>query len=96
MALVCLNHVKLKAGSHHVYNHSYKVKEEVDCFLKHNMSYSENTIILKSNEILVRHVTGPLAEKYYWEKKEQHYQKRDPWGEASNCLESIRERSNVT
>ena len=52
---------------------------KVDCFLKRNMNYSENTIILKSNKILVRHVAEPLAEKNYWEKKKSTIKNLIPW-----------------
>ena len=63
MALVCLSQINSKAGGHHVYNHTYKVKEELDCFLKPKNNFSENTIILKSNKILTEHFAEPLAEK---------------------------------
>ena len=63
MALVCSSQVKSKAGGHHAYNHTYKVKEELDCFYKPKNNFSENKIILKSNKILTEHVAKPLAEK---------------------------------
>ena len=53
MALACLGQVKSRVKGHHVYDHNYKVNEELECFLEPDNKYSKNAIIVKSNDIVV-------------------------------------------
>ena len=56
MALACLGKVKSRVKGHHVYDHNYKVNEELECFLELDNKYSKNAIIVKSKDIVVGHV----------------------------------------
>ena len=65
MALACLGQVKSRVKGHHVYDHNYKVNEDLECFLEPDNKYSKNTIIVKSYDIVVGHVPEALSGKLF-------------------------------
>ena len=60
--------MKSRVKGHHIYDHNYKVNEKLESFLEPENEYSKNAIIVKSKDIVERHlIYGPtFALRFWW------------------------------
>ena len=67
MANICLAKISSRVKGHHVYNHDYKVGEELSCVLEPKNAYSKNAIAVKekNKEKVVGHILEPLTKVLY-------------------------------